>query len=135
MLLPSQVIPTYPPIYKDRNKMKQNGSTLLLFLLLSLTARLVSPNFIREKEDVVEEMEEEVEEAEEKVEKFWGGACLVDQDCLRLKMSDVSLQVSVCQSSRAQCEPIAILWVLTAFLALVIVLITTIAVLYFCNRK
>ena len=115
--------------------MKQNGSTLLLFLLLSLTARLVSPNFIREKEDEVEEVEEEVEEAEEKVEKFWGGACLVDQDCLRLKLSDVSLQVSVCQSSRAQCEPIAILWVLTAFLALVIVLITTIAVLYFCNRK
>ena len=115
--------------------MKQNGSTLLLFTLLSLTVRLASSNFIREKEDVVEEVEEEVEEAEEKVEKFWGGACLVDQDCLRLKLSDVSLQVSVCQSSRAQCEPIAILWVLTAFLALVIVLITTIAVLYFCNRK
>ena len=115
--------------------MKQNGSTLLLFLLLSLTVRLASSNFIREKEDVVEEVEEEMEEAEEKVEKFWGGACLVDQDCLRLKLSDVSLQVSVCQSSRAQCEPIAILWVLTAFLALVIVLITTIAVLYFCNRK
>ena len=116
--------------------MKQNGSTLLLYTLLSLTVRLASPNFIREKEVVVEDVVEDVvEEAEEKVEKFWGGACLVDQDCLRLKLSEVSLQVSVCQSSRAQCEPIAILWVLTAFLALVIVLITTIAVLYFCNRK
>ena len=120
--------------------MKQNDSTLLILILLSVS--LAHANFIREKEDVEEvlkdveeEVEEVKEEAEEKVVMFWGGACLVDQDCLRVKVSDVSLQVSVCQSSRAQCEPIAILWVLTAFLVLVLVLITTIAVLYFCNRK
>ena len=117
--------------------MKQNDATLLLFILLSVS--LASGNFIREKEDVledvVEDLEEVKEEAEEKVRMFWGGDCLVDQDCLRVELSDVSLQVSVCQSSRAQCEPIAILWVLTAFLVLVILLITTIAVLYFCNRK
>ena len=119
--------------------MKQNGATLLLFLLLSLSVSLASSNFIREKEeevkDVLEEKVEEAKEAEEKVRKFWGGSCLVDQDCLRMEMSDVSLQVSVCQSSRAQCEPIAVLWVLTAFLVLVIILVTTIAALYFCNRK
>ena len=117
--------------------MKQNGATLLLFLLLSV--RFASSNFIREKEeevkDVLEEKVEEAKEAEEKVRKFWGGSCLVDQDCLRMEVSDVSLQVSVCQSSRAQCEPIAVLWVLTAFLVLVIILVTTIAALYFCNRK
>ena len=117
--------------------MKQNDSTLLILILLSVS--LAYANFIREKEDVEEVLkdvvEEVKEEAEEKVRMFWGGACLVDQDCLRVKVSDVSLQVSVCQSSRAQCEPIAILWVLTAFLVLVVILITTIALLYFCNRK
>ena len=113
--------------------MKQNDATLLLFILLSLS--LAFANFIREKEDVEEVVEEVVEESEETVRMFWGGSCLVDQDCLRMEVSDVSLQVSVCQSSKAQCEPIAILWVLTAFLVLVVILITTIVVLYFCNRK
>ena len=119
--------------------MKQNDSTLLLILLLlSLSLSLAKANFIREKDDL-EDMEKVVkeveEEAEEKVRMFWGGGCLVDQDCLRVELSDVSLQVSVCQSSKAQCEPIAILWVLTTFLVLVILLVTTIVVLYFCNRK
>ena len=50
--------------------MKQNGSTLLLYTLLSLTVRLASPNFIREKDVVVEDVVEDVvEEAEEKVER------------------------------------------------------------------
>ena len=112
--------------------MKQNDATLLVIIL---SGSLAYGNFIRETEDVVEDLEEVKEEAEEKVRMFWGGDCLVDQDCLQVELSDVSLQVSVCQSSMAQCEPIAILWVLTAFLVLVILLVTSIAVLYFCNRK
>ena len=118
--------------------MKQNGATLLLFLLLSIS--IANTNLLRDKVEEAKEERKEVagkmkEEAEGKVRLFWGGDCLVDQDCLRVELSDVSLQVSVCQSRKAQCEPIAILWVLTTFLALVIILITTIIVLYFCNRK
>ena len=101
--------------------MEQNVATLI-FLLVTLTSSATA-NILRE------------EEREEADSRFWGGDCRVDRDCLRLAVSDLQLQVSVCQSSRAQCEPIAVLWVLTAFLVLVIILVTTIAALYFCNRK
>ena len=55
--------------------MKQNGATLLLFLLLSLSVSLASSNFIREKEeevkDVQEEEVDEAKEAEEKCMSIW----------------------------------------------------------------
>ena len=97
----------------------------LLFLLLALTPS-ASPSLVRE-----EETEGEVREGR----RFWGGECQVDQDCLSLSLSDVQLQVSVCQSSRDQCEPSAVLWVLAAFLAMLVILIGAVAALYFCNRQ
>ena len=104
--------------------MTENGAKLL-FLLIALT-HIASPSPVRE-----EETEAEVREGR----RFWGGECQVDQDCLSLSLSDVKLQVSVCQSSRDQCEPSAVLWVLAAFLAMLVILIGAVAALYFCNRQ
>ena len=97
----------------------------LLFLLIALTP-IASPSVVRE-----EEREGEVREEG----RFWGGECRVDQDCLSLSVSDVQLQVSVCQSSRDKCEPSAVLWVLAAFLAMLVILIAAVAALHFCNRQ
>ena len=101
--------------------MEQNVATLI-FLLVTLTSSATA-NILRE------------EEREEADSRFWGGDCRVDRDCLRLSVSDLQLQVSVCQSSRDQCEPSAVLWVLAAFLAMLVILIAAVAALYFCNRQ
>ena len=105
--------------------MEQNVATLI-FLLVTLTSSATA-NILRE------------EEREEADSRFWGGDCRVDRDCLRLAVSDLQLQVSVCQSvcqsSREQCEPSAVLWVMAAFLAVLLILVGAVAALYFCNRK
>ena len=69
--------------------MRQN---VLLFLLASLSVLKVNSNIIPE--------EGITEESEGDSARFWGGDCQVDLDCLRLEVSQVQLQVSVCQSSK-----------------------------------
>merc|ERR1712098_204237 len=73
--------------------------------------------------------------------KFWGGRCVIDVQCKMVSIGNTTFQISVCQNSwnlgelEGRCEPSALIWIIVAFIAMLLLLRFCITLLHCCHQK